>query len=258
MRYPINWISITQGHHQGKSLDFGWCGHRYQDVMTIDDGFVLRSETQITGGNCIFIQHSNGVVSHYGHLDKMVVKTGDKVKIGQKIGTMGQTGTAATAMHLHFGLYSKAKAEKGFNKNGLYGNADLDPFTYLYVYPNQDASKINVTFKNKIQYYKKGEEWSTGTYELTKAKYVRKSPKVSNNRFRVKELKQKPENWTKKELNMLVSQKDNDYAKLNIGAKLQIVKISKENSNIWGKYGNYGNDWVCLCDITGAQSKKID
>ena len=258
MRYPTNYISITQGYHQGKSLDFGWCSHRYQDIMSVDDGLVIKAETQITGGNCIYIQHSNGIVSLYGHLDKMVIKTGDKVKLGQKIGTMGQTGTLAKAMHLHFGLYSKAKAEKGFNKNGLYGNADIDPFTYLYVYPNQDASKIALAYKDKIQYYRKGEEWSTGKYQLKYAKYVRKSPKVAGNRYKVKELMAKGEDWNAEELKMLVSKNKNDYAKINANQILQIVKIVKENSNIWGKYGNYGNDYVCLCDITGAQAKKIN
>lgn len=101
------------------------------------------------------------------------------------------------------------------------------------------------------------QDLTPGTYRLTKAKYVRKSPKVANNRFRVKELKTKGEGWTKKELNMLVSQKDNDYAKLNIGAVLQITKISKEGKNTWGKYGDYGNDWVCICDITGKQADKL-
>lgn len=256
MRYPINWISITQYYHQGKSLDFGWCGHKYQDIMSIDDGIVIRTETQKTGGNCIFIQHNTGIVSLYAHLDKIAVKKGQKVVLGEKIGTMGATGKV-TAMHLHFGIYSKAKADKGFTKNGLYGNADIDPFTVLYVYPNQDATKVDALYQPKLKYYKKEETWEKGNYKLIKEKYVRKSPKVNNNRYTVKELKSAGEDWNPKELKMLVSTKDKDYAKLKVGSELKIVKISKEGNNIWGKYGNYGNDWVCLCDITGHQAEKI-
>ena len=89
MRYPVNYISITQGYHQGKSLDFGWCSHKYQNIMSVADGVVLKTEKQKTGGNCIFVKHDDGIVSLYGHLDTMVVKKGQKVSLGQKIGTMG-------------------------------------------------------------------------------------------------------------------------------------------------------------------------
>ena len=115
------------------------------------------------------------------------------------------------------------------------------------------------TKHGKLPYidYKNTTQWTEGTYQLLKEKYVRKTPKVNNNRFKVKELKAKGEGWTNDELKMLVSQKPNDYAKFKKGVVLQITKISKEGKNTWGKYGNYGNDWVCLCDSTGPQSKKI-
>ena len=256
-RYPINWISITQGFHTGKSLDFGWCSHKYQDIMSIADGTVIRTEKQTTGGNCIFIQHNTGIVSLYAHLDKITVKKGQKVSLGEKIGTMGATGKV-TAMHLHFGIYSKSKADKGFNKNGLYGNADINPFEVLYVYPNQDATKVNVAYQPKLKYYKGEQTWEKGTYRLLKDKAVRKSHNLGMNEFRVKELKEPPENWTKKELNMLVSQKDNAKAKLAAKSELQIVEIYKEGSRIWGKYGAYGSDWVVLCNIDGtAQAERI-
>ena len=57
---------------------------------------------------------------------------------------------------------------------------------------------------------------------------------------------------------MLVSQKDNDKAKLNAGSVLQIVEIYDENGRIWGKYGYYGSDWVVLCNINGTpQSRRL-
>jgi len=115
------------------------------------------------------------------------------------------------------------------------------------------------TKHGKLPYieYKNTTQWTEGTYQLLKEKYVRKTPKVNNNRFKVKELKAKGEGWTNDELKMLVSQKPNDYAKFKKGVVLQITKISKEGKNTWGKYGNYGSDWVCLCDSTGPQSKKL-
>ena len=54
-------------------------------------------------GNYVNIQHDNGFISTYMHLDSYCVKTGDYVVIGQKIGEVGNTG-GSTGPHLHFGI----------------------------------------------------------------------------------------------------------------------------------------------------------
>ena len=121
---------------------------------------------------------------------------------------------------------------------------------------NECRAGYSYIFNIKKKYYRiKQKDLTIGKYQLLYKKYVRKSPKVAGNRFKVKELKIKGEGWTKDELNMLVSQKDNDYAQLNKGSILQIVKLSKEGKNTWGKYGIYGNDWICLYDNSGKQAE---
>jgi len=55
-------------------------------------------------GNVVAIDHGQGVVSFYIHLQKILVKQDDIVEAGQKIGTVGQTGRA-TGPHLHFSIY---------------------------------------------------------------------------------------------------------------------------------------------------------
>ena len=54
-------------------------------------------------GNYVMIDHGDGVTTVYGHMTKgsVVVKTGDHVLQGQKIGTMGSSGSS-TGCHLHF------------------------------------------------------------------------------------------------------------------------------------------------------------
>lgn len=52
-------------------------------------------------GNAIDIQHSNGVVTRYGHTSKIYVKVGDIVMPRQQIGEIGSTGRS-TGPHLHF------------------------------------------------------------------------------------------------------------------------------------------------------------
>ncbi len=55
-------------------------------------------------GNVVGIDHGQGVLSIFLHLQDNSVKEGDFVQPGQKIGTVGSTG-ASTGPHLHWGLY---------------------------------------------------------------------------------------------------------------------------------------------------------
>lgn len=123
------------------------------------------------------------------------------------------------------------------------------------------ATGYSTILKGKKTYFRiitRISEWIPGKYQLTKSKSVRKSHNLGLNEYKVKELTKPGEDWTKKELNMLVSQRPNDKAKFNEGVILDIVQIYNENGRIWGKYGNYGSDWVVLCNITGEpQAKKI-
>lgn len=52
-------------------------------------------------GGYIVLQHDNGTYTVYAHMSDTVVHTGEKVKQGQKIGVIGDTGLA-TGVHLHF------------------------------------------------------------------------------------------------------------------------------------------------------------
>jgi lysostaphin len=60
-------------------------------------------------GNCVGIDHGQGVTSIFMHLSRINVKQGDFVQAGQVIGAVGSTG-AATGPHLHWGLYVHGQA----------------------------------------------------------------------------------------------------------------------------------------------------
>jgi len=67
---------------------------------------VLRKKTGY--GTHVIIDHGYGYKTLYGHMDKVEVKVGQKVKRGQTIGTVGSTGTS-TAPHLHYEVLVKGK-----------------------------------------------------------------------------------------------------------------------------------------------------
>ncbi len=52
-------------------------------------------------GRCIIIRHSLGYTTRYGHLSRIYVRVGQRVKTGQVIGAVGSTGRS-TGPHLHF------------------------------------------------------------------------------------------------------------------------------------------------------------
>lgn len=81
----------------------------FTPVISTGDGKVIFAGRSGGYGNKIIIRHPYGYVSSYSHLAKMVVKKGDIVRKGQKIGEIGRTGNV-TAAHLHFEIRKWRKA----------------------------------------------------------------------------------------------------------------------------------------------------
>ncbi len=74
------------------------------------DGTVIYAGWNEDTGNTIQIQHSDDLVSIYKHNEKLLKKTGDKVKAGTSIALVGNTGDVSTGTHLHFELWHKGEA----------------------------------------------------------------------------------------------------------------------------------------------------
>ncbi|BDR12545.1 peptidoglycan DD-metalloendopeptidase family protein [Vibrio sp. STUT-A11] len=70
-------------------------------IWAAGDGVVQKSSYNKFNGNYVFIKHSNTYITKYLHLTKRTVKTGQRVKQGQTIGTLGGTGRV-TGPHLHY------------------------------------------------------------------------------------------------------------------------------------------------------------
>ena len=96
---------VTQGLHWYNAVDFsnGNCG---EPVYAAAGGTVQRTGYTSLGGYYVRIQHTNGVVTYYGHLSKITVSAGSTVYQGHIIGRVGYSGKTIPAgpsgCHLHF------------------------------------------------------------------------------------------------------------------------------------------------------------
>ncbi|MBO5929647.1 MAG: M23 family metallopeptidase [Clostridia bacterium] len=135
---------ITQGYGAGhKAIDLGREHLTGEPVIAHTAGKVVFCQTGhknnkgATGnasyGNCVKIDHGHGYSTLYAHLATVKVKNGEKVKQGQVIGTMGNTGNSY-GMHLHFEV--------------RLDNKRIDPMPYLEAdLPLPKDDKIHVTYK---------------------------------------------------------------------------------------------------------------
>lgn len=86
--------------HEGIDISGTGCG---SPIYAANNGIVTVATYNGTNGNYIYIDHNNGYYSIYAHLQSMNVVQGQAVAMGDKIGTMGQTGYAF-GCHLHYSI----------------------------------------------------------------------------------------------------------------------------------------------------------
>jgi murein DD-endopeptidase MepM/ murein hydrolase activator NlpD len=75
-----------------------------KEVIAPADGLVVVVSEQTQDGNLIKIDHGHGLVTAFAHLSKMVVKQGLRVKRGDVIGYVGDSGRS-TGSHLHYAVF---------------------------------------------------------------------------------------------------------------------------------------------------------
>jgi murein DD-endopeptidase MepM/ murein hydrolase activator NlpD len=85
--------------HQG--LDYH--APRGTRVMAANSGTVLLARRLFFEGNCVVVDHGQGLMTLYMHLSKFKVRKGQKVRRGQLLGLSGATGRA-TGPHLHLAV----------------------------------------------------------------------------------------------------------------------------------------------------------
>jgi len=113
IRPTTGWLSSGFGHRISpftglkefhKGLDIAT--REGTPVISPADGIVTIAGTKGGLGNIIVIDHGHGMVTRYCHLKKWLVRAGTRVKRGDKIALVGNTGRT-TAPHLHYEVYLK-------------------------------------------------------------------------------------------------------------------------------------------------------
>ena len=89
-------ITRGRGNHQG--VDFAAAPGA--PVRASADGLVTRASRQGGLGKAVFLSHGYGLSTRYGHLSEITVKPGTRVRRGDVIGRVGNTGRS-TGYHLH-------------------------------------------------------------------------------------------------------------------------------------------------------------
>lgn len=115
----------------GASRDGGGRSHEGVDifaprktpVVAVTDGLITRTGNQGLGGKQVWQRDAVlGNSYYYAHLDSILTASGRKVKTGDTLGWVGNTGNAAGGpTHLHFGIYTMGGA--------------VDPYPYIRTRP---------------------------------------------------------------------------------------------------------------------------
>ncbi len=95
--------AIDQGN---KGIDIA--GQRGQSIVSSAAGTVVYSGNALRGyGNLVIIKHNDKYLSAYAHNDRLLVSEGQSVKAGQKIATMGSSGTSSVRLHFEIRYQGK-------------------------------------------------------------------------------------------------------------------------------------------------------
>ncbi len=108
-------------------------------IYATGDGVIIAAGNERGYGNRLMINHGYGYVTKYAHMSRFKSKKGQRVKRGDVIGYVGNTG-ASTGPHLHYEVFKNGKAVNPIN---FFFN-DLTPSEYMTML--EVASRENQSF----------------------------------------------------------------------------------------------------------------
>lgn len=135
------WGSQKFSKSKHPAIDIGFL-HKYGEYIPVKawkSGKVIATGTDSAGGVYVVLRHEDvdcDWITRYWHLKKgsVVVKKGQEVKQGDKLGTRGKTGIS-TGTHLHFEIWKVSKSYK--YKSGDASKYAVDPTKYTFIFDGQ-------------------------------------------------------------------------------------------------------------------------
>lgn len=114
---PLRGLITNKFNPKTDHLAVDIVGQQNARISSVLDGTVFFSGWTMETGHSIYIQHENNIISAYKHNAELLKAVGDRVKAGDAIAIMGNSGELTTGPHLHFELWHNGTA--------------LDPETYI-------------------------------------------------------------------------------------------------------------------------------
>jgi len=104
---PVKGIITNEFNPRKQHYGIDIAARKNETVKSVLDGTVILSNWTVETGYVIAIQHSHSLVSVYKHNSALLKQTGEKVKAGEVIAIIGETGEYSTGTHLHFELWDE-------------------------------------------------------------------------------------------------------------------------------------------------------
>lgn len=95
--------SVINGMERSPHTGVDLSGNAGEPIKAVNNGKVILIADHFFTGNTVFLDHGGGIITMYCHLQKVLVKEGDRMDKGQVLGLVGATGRA-TGPHLHWGM----------------------------------------------------------------------------------------------------------------------------------------------------------
>ncbi|MGC9401192.1 peptidoglycan DD-metalloendopeptidase family protein [Vibrio genomosp. F10] len=126
-RKPVNGSYRLSSHFNPKRLHpvtgrvsphngTDWATPTGTPIVSTGDGVVVMTRNHPYAGKYVVIQHGNTYKTRYLHLSKILVRKGQKVSRGQRIGLAGATGRV-TGPHIHYELMVRGRAVNPMTAN---------------------------------------------------------------------------------------------------------------------------------------------
>jgi len=102
---PVNGMVINSFNLSEEHYGVDIVTKQDETIKTTLDGTVVFTGFSAEDGNIIHVQHNNNLISIYKHCSALLKQTGDRVKSGEAIAVVGNTGENSHGPHLHFELW---------------------------------------------------------------------------------------------------------------------------------------------------------